>query len=361
MAKIQIVIADTDDIYVEHLARYLMENAEQCEVSTFSAKDSFLRYICSIHTDILLIDKGMLDSELNRADISVKILLSVDGSEENGYETVRKYQKTESILQEVLLKYAEATGNVDSLKGNRRTKIVAFYSPAGGSGKTTLALGTAAACAAAGMKAFYLNLEKIDSTALSLGRTAGNMSEVLLALKASGSDAGVKVMASRGQEPNTGFHYVSSADSILEYTELSGEEMIKLVEDIAGLDEYDVLIVDLASEFNREKSEILNKCNRIYVPVTEEESSVNKMQLLLHENTLHREYSGMMKKMRIISNKVTGMSGSPVLQSSGILNQIPMTAAISFSQTMCSIKNLLASAASMRNSFAPIVNEIRGL
>ncbi len=59
MAKIQVVIADTDDIYVEHLARYLMENAEQCEVSTFSAKDSFLRYICSTHTDILLIDRGM--------------------------------------------------------------------------------------------------------------------------------------------------------------------------------------------------------------------------------------------------------------------------------------------------------------
>ena len=91
MAKIQVVIADTDDIYVEHLARYLMENAEQCEVSTFSAKDSFLRYICSTHTDILLIDRGMVDSELNRADIAVKILLSVDGSSESGYEAVRKW------------------------------------------------------------------------------------------------------------------------------------------------------------------------------------------------------------------------------------------------------------------------------
>jgi len=95
--------------------------------------------------------------------------------------------------------------------------------------------------------------------------------------------------------------------------------------------------------------------------MTEDENSINKMQLLLHENTLHREYSGMMKRMRIISNKVTGMGGSSVLQNSGILNQIPMTAAIPSSQTMCSIKNLLASAASVRNSFAPIVNEIRGL
>lgn len=122
MAKIQVVIADTDDIYVEHLARYLMENAEQCEVSTFSAKDSFLRYICSTHTDILLIDRGMVDSELNRADIAVKILLSVDGSSESGYEAVRKYQKTESVLQEVLLKYAEATGNVDSTEREPKNK-----------------------------------------------------------------------------------------------------------------------------------------------------------------------------------------------------------------------------------------------
>ena len=76
MAKIQVVIADTDDIYVEHLARYLMENAEQCEVSTFSAKDSFLRYICSTHTDILLIDRGMVDSELNRAESTIPLSMS---------------------------------------------------------------------------------------------------------------------------------------------------------------------------------------------------------------------------------------------------------------------------------------------
>ena len=94
MAKIQVVIADTDDIYVEHLARYLMENAEQCEVSTFSAKDSFLRYICSTHTDILLIDRGMVDSELNRGRYSSKkyccLLMEAAKVDMKLFESIRK-------------------------------------------------------------------------------------------------------------------------------------------------------------------------------------------------------------------------------------------------------------------------------
>lgn len=64
MAKIQVEIADTDDIYVEHLARYLMENAEQCEVSTFQQRIVFFVIICSTHYRILLIDRGMVDSVL---------------------------------------------------------------------------------------------------------------------------------------------------------------------------------------------------------------------------------------------------------------------------------------------------------
>ncbi|MCI8512323.1 MAG: hypothetical protein HFE83_10080 [Lachnospiraceae bacterium] len=40
--------------------------------------------------------------------------------------------------------------------------MAAFYSPAGGAGKTTLSLAMASAAAKAGMRTLYLNLEEID-------------------------------------------------------------------------------------------------------------------------------------------------------------------------------------------------------
>ena len=361
MAKIQMVIADEDEVFLEHLARYLMENAERCEISTFSSGKSLAgRLTQGGHIDILLTDREMMCEEADQADISVKILLSSDGSGVDGYETIKKYQKAENILKEALLKYAEATGNIESLRGGRRTKTAAFYSPSGGSGKTTLAIASAAACSAAGLHTFYLNMEKIDSSSLLFGKTPGTMSEVFLALKAKGGDAGMKILAARGEEPRTGIHYISSADSILEYTELTQEEMTGLISSVVNLNEYDVLIVDLASEFNQEKVNILSNCDRIFVPVVQDEFSVNRIKALLYEDTMHGEYSSILKKMRLLVNKADSSGLAPILQNSGILNQIPLTAVISMSPTLMNQSNLLRAAEVAGAVFRPIVSEIQG-
>lgn len=356
MAKIEIILADSDEIYLEHVARYFMGKAEQCEVATFSSKQSLLRYLASQSSvDVLLIDQGLICEELKEYSISAKMMLTTADEKQEGYECVRKYQKTEDLLKEVLLKYAKMTGKLEAVKGKRRTKTVAFYSPVGGSGKTTLALHTAAACVAAGYQTFYLNLEKSDSTSSILGRTPGNMSEVFLSLKAKGTDAGVRILESRGEEPHTKFHYISAPDSISEYSEVTTEELDFLIKTLIDLNEYDVLILDFSSEFCQEKVDLLENCDVIFAPVQANEFSIQRMKTLYHEKTLHPNYNNMLKKMRLIDNKEDVSGVNPLLLGSGLLEKCPLAAVITMSPAYMDQQNLLRSAEFQRQVFEPLV------
>ena len=99
----------------------------------------------------------MADQEMAACpNVPVKIALSSGLGGAEGFESVKKYQKTENLLNEILLKYAELTGSAEAIKGSSHTRTAAFYSPAGGTGKSVLALGMAAAGARTGCKTLYL-------------------------------------------------------------------------------------------------------------------------------------------------------------------------------------------------------------
>lgn len=361
MEKMDIVIADSDEQYLEHLARYFMEKAEQCEIYTFSSKTSLEKYMSAHkHIDILLLDYELMGIDLSQADISVKMILLAGEAALDGYVSIKKYQKTEDILKEVFLKYADQTGDLNAIKGNRKTKIIAFYSPIGGSGKTTLALNTAAACAKAGLHTFYLNMERIDSSSSILPPTAGNYSDLFLALKSKGADVGVKIMTCRGKEAHTEFDYISSPDSISEYGEVSLPEWEKLLDMFLNLEEYDVLLMDFSSEFHPDKAELLKKSDVIFVPVLSDEFSINRMRIFLHEDELHQEYHSIIKKMKLIVNKADASGIDPAIRNSGILQNCPLAAVITTSPVFMAQKNLLRSAEYVKSVFAPIVDCIKG-
>ena len=140
-----------------------------------------------------MIDEAMATQELCLlAKEDTKIALSALMPEPEGYAAIKKYQKSQALVNNILLRHAENTGKTEALVGKSLTQVAAFYSPAGGTGKTVLSLATATAAASMGLRVLYLNLEEIDSVGGVLGRTAGSLSEVYLALKTRRMNAGVK-------------------------------------------------------------------------------------------------------------------------------------------------------------------------
>jgi len=359
MSKITVVIADKDELYLERLASYFMEHNAQFDISTFSSDSSFRKFLLNQgKIDLVIIDPSMHCDQIYSAHISAKILL-VSGTEKlEGYESVKKFQKAGNILQEVLLKYAEATGNIDSIKGKQRTKTVAFYSPIGGSGKTTLALVTAVACAAAGLRTFYLNLEKIDSTKFIFEKSPETMSKVFLELQLNGVDVGVKILSCKGEDALTGIHYISAPNSIAEYAEVTDEGLDTIVKSLIHMSEYDVLILDFSSEFYSGKAMLLENSDLIFMPVIADLFSVSRIQTFFHESELHQEYDSILKRVKLVVNKADTAGVSPILQESGIFNQYPMAAVINMSPIFANQQNLLRSAEILRSTVSPLVSYI---
>lgn len=324
MKKKRMILADSDEVYLERLSNYFMEKAPQLELNIFTDKALLKHFLETGTGDILAVDEEMADQEMaDCPNVSVKIALSFGLGGAEGFESVKKYQKTENLLNEILLKYAELTGSAEAIKGSSHTRTAAFYSPAGGTGKSVLALGMAAAGARSGYKTLYLNLEEVDSVKHVLQKTPGNLSDLFLALKTKGMNVGIKLASSVGQEPSAGFFYISGVDSVSEYGEIGGEDLSRLVQTVKNQADYDLLVLDLSSGFSERILKILELADTVFVPVTPEEGAVSKVNRLLDETEFHEMYTSLFEKMSLVENRMTPPKWDTELKESGLTDRIP--------------------------------------
>lgn len=360
MIRMKIIMADRDELYLSSLCAYLMEKSSQMDLNLFTQEDKLLQALeKGERADILIIDEKMASAALLELTQNMtRIALVSEYTDVAGFSLVRKYQKSETLLNEILLKHAENNGSVEAIVGKSNTKLISFYSPAGGSGKTVLALATAAVAAKRGYKSFYLNLEEIDSVQETLLKTAGNLSELYLALKTKGMNEGVRLAAGIGQDRDGEFYYISGVDSISTYEEVDGEDMVQLLETVRGLSEYDIVIIDMASSFDARTRKILEKVDNILVPVVAEEASVTKLKRFLGETQYHDMYNGMIKKMSLVINQVGDNGIDNLLHGSGLLNELPCCAAIARSSIFSNYREMLKGGDSLELVIEPILQMV---
>ena len=133
MSRINIVLADTDELFLNQLTNYFIEKTTMFEVCAFSVKESLLRYVKNKDNkvDVIAISEEFEDEVISEVNIPVKIILA-DGflNSVKEYEIINKYQKAEKLINAILILYTEKTGNVDAMqKSNKQTKTIGVYSP----------------------------------------------------------------------------------------------------------------------------------------------------------------------------------------------------------------------------------------
>lgn len=361
--KKQMILADGDELYLTNLSNYFMEKAPQLELNLFTDKEMLCQYLeQGEKADILVIDEDFVSKDIRAlAGDMTKIVLSASMTAFPGFEFVRKYQKTESLLNEIMLKYAENTGCLESVQGKSNTRIVTFYSPAGGTGKTTLALALATVSRDFGFRTLYLNLEEVPSIKNVLQETPGNMSEVFLALKTKGMNPGIKLASSVAVDSNGGFWYLSGVDSISEYEEIDENDIHRFLESVRILSEYDLVILDTSSGMSQKKKQILLDSDLIFVPVVSCEGAVAKMMRYLEEIEIHEIYHSIFSKMSLIVNETSISGYGAELQESGLLQKMSCGAAIVSSPVLKKYANVIRSRASIRQVMEPLIQMIRML
>jgi MinD-like ATPase involved in chromosome partitioning or flagellar assembly len=156
-----LIIADTDQEYMERLEQYLVKKTEgMYNIIKYTDKDELSDALKKKKYDILLCSPDLYDESITYKHVILSILLKDEDEVQHmpdvEIRVINKFTRITTLIDYIAKEYEEA-------KSNQPT-ICCVYSPAGGVGKTTVALSMAIAYAKMGKKAFYLNLEDFEST-----------------------------------------------------------------------------------------------------------------------------------------------------------------------------------------------------
>ena len=160
------MIADTNVDYAERLARALVfDYGHLLNVEIYAEVTAIAKL--SLHKgDLLLINASLYQNQLVSNGFPLTILLCdqcnmVLSQELKGQiRCVYKYQHVSKIIQQVFLFYSEVEPNYNvQLSLAAHQQVIAVYSPAGGSGNSTVAVAMAQQYTNLGYRVLYLSLE----------------------------------------------------------------------------------------------------------------------------------------------------------------------------------------------------------
>lgn len=287
LGKLNLVVADTDENYAKGVANYInTKNSKGFQVNCFTNQKplkSFLQQ--NKNVDIILACPELYDEMVNCSKAKLIVILSqgVLSREYSGCEIINKYQTGEKLISSILFLYSKANPEeVHTTNREKDTRVVGVYSPAGGTGKTTIAVSLSIQCVERGMSAFYLNLEHIQSTGTYFDcRNGRNLSYVFYYLKEKNDNISFKLDGVKSTDPDTGVQYFNPPQNALEFDEIGERELEILVRELKGAGCYDFIFIDMPGSFDTKAIKLMELCDRVVITASEEPPVKYKLQILL--------------------------------------------------------------------------------
>lgn len=323
MGRLNLVIADHEEDYVKRFSDFLTyKYSNRFQISYFTKYDCLLHFIEneSRKIDILLVDVDMYGKGIPFDKAGTVIILTCGNQPANYTECrqINKYQHGDKLVGDIIEVYAleNEEGNERVYTNNDRTaKIVTFFSPAGGSGTTCVALGLSVQCAMRGMTVLYLDFQTLNSTKMFFASPkVRGLSDILYSLKGNGADMAAKIEALRCVDEEFNIHFFAPAQSGAELWEVTPEEYVAFIRQIRAMGYYDVIFIDASADFALRNAEILETSDRVFIIVRQDSLSIKKAEVLFDEMSILEQRKGINLKdgTHIIINNCNGSSADMV-------------------------------------------------
>lgn len=311
MARINLIIADTDEAYNEGIVNFIMRNHSiKFQVSSFTRASSLQDYLSQVDekVDILLISPELYSEQIPADKVRALILLtSGKRAETTGQDVINKYQHAEKIVSDITGIFAEKyEGQIHVAGGSKTTRVVGVYSPSGGTGKTCIALAASIQCAQNGLSTFYLNLEDLNSSTWFLKEDGEkSLSKALYYIKENNKNLTLKIEGTRCIEPLYNIHYFSPLESALEMEEILPDELETLIRQLRIMGQYDLIFLDMTNSFSSKNLKVLNSCDDIFLVFTQDMLAGAKVKGFMSELSIHsaNECNKILDKSIFILNK----------------------------------------------------------
>lgn len=322
MGKLNLVVADTDEAYVENIVNYFMTNhSQRFQISSFTKHEFLYGFLSELREiDVLLVSPEMYTESLPKEGIiEIFILTSGELPEKcKGLNHIDKNQIGDGFVKEIADKYPEDEDNaieepiveepvsVEQAIKDRKTKVVAIYSPLGGVGKTTIAVSSSIYCGKKGLNVFYLNFESFQSTPLFFNcKNEKSYSKILEYVKDKRDDLHRMIEASKQVDTDHNVYYLSPPESILDILEAEPKDFRRLINEFKSMGMYDIVIVDMSSELSDRNIALLEACDQVVLVLAQDaisnikaESFSQQLEALLKRKGL--DFTG---KLTLVLNK----------------------------------------------------------
>ena len=302
--KIKLLIATADEVYAKLLSDNISEHhSDTLDVSVCCTLERLNETEATKNYEVALLDTKFSE-HINTDRIHLPILLwseNETSTEQSGtFEKINKYQRISSVVATILERYAK----ISAVKSNtelRQANISAVWSPAGGVGKTSVAIAYALSYSSKDSiskekEVFYLNLENFSSIPGYFTENGRSISSVFEMLESTEGNIEMFIQGISSHDKNITF--LSSPDNYDDMCILSNENVKELVSSCAKL--ADELIIDLSCACDIRVKEIFEMANKIFIVTDKTSTAGIKLTQFMTQNNV---FELIKDKVTIVANK----------------------------------------------------------
>ena len=296
--RVKLFIATIDAVYAKLISDNISEfHTDKLEVSICSALEGLREALSKSRYDVALIDTAFIKyADMSRINLPLLLWSEADSTDElpEGIGKVHKYQRISSIVSSVLERYAKLSkSNYDP--ESRKANITAVWSPAGGVGKTSVALAYALSSAADGKEAFYLSLEDFTSISAFFTGNGKSISTVFEMLE--NHDGNINMLIQGVSCRDYGITYLCGPDNYEDMHILSNVNIHELVGCCSGLSEE--LVIDLPSSCDIRTRKVLELADNVLIVMLQTDMAKTKLAQFVSQNNV---FESIQEKVTLIAN-----------------------------------------------------------
>lgn len=277
MRKKLLGLFDSDLVYMERFYGFLKDSRIPFNVVAFTDVEALMGQNGKEVPDYLVVSEDYLNKVDNFPGVKIGIF------EERNPRGLYRYSPADENLK-TLVKLLQISESDYGLGNATSTKFIGVFSPVARTGKTSFSL-VLGQLLAKNKKVLYLNFESFSGMSISVGRRNSDLSDVMYYFNNLQKDFATKFRESI--EKINGLDYIPPAYYFIDLTSITAEKWEKFLEAIAGMNEYDYVIMDLSDFLQGLFDVFLTSCDYIYMLTSNDSRAANK---IFHYESVLKEY-----------------------------------------------------------------------
>ena len=280
--KIKLAMLESDPNYLKRVVPIFNNKyANELEVYSFTDVDAAISCLAEKNINVFLASSTF---KINFSEVPKKcgfayLVESLDIDRIDNHKAICKYQKAELIYKQVLSIYSEQVPNITGVVKveNGAMKTIAFTSPCGGVGTSTVAAACSIYLSNAGYRVLYLNADVFGSADLFFSCDGQfDFSDVIYAVKSNKTNRALKLQSTVKQDPS-GVSFYSSVKVPLDMMEMQRNDYLTLQNELKMLGSYDYVILDMDFPKSIDDLKLFEFCNAIVLVSDTTETSEDKI------------------------------------------------------------------------------------